>query len=127
MLRAPTASVVVLKIATPLVNATPLFRVVAPSRKLTVPVGVTPALPVAVAVKVKLLPATMLAVVGARGMALKMPAPVPVRLTVCVPVTSESVKTTVPVRGPVTVGVKLTGTVQLAPAASDVPQGLAGT
>ena len=48
--------------------------------------------------------------------------PVPVSATVCglpaAPSTSESV----PVRAPVAVGVKLTATAQLAPAASVVPQ-----
>ena len=51
MLCFPTASVVVAKVATPLPFSVPVPSFVVPSRKVTVPVGLTP-LPVNVAVKV---------------------------------------------------------------------------
>ena len=50
-------SVVVLKVATPELFSVPVPRVVAPFRKVTVPVGVGPEAAVTVAVKVTLVPA----------------------------------------------------------------------
>jgi hypothetical protein len=50
------------------------------------------------------------------------PLPVPLRLTVCGPPGAESVKVSVPVAAPVAVGVNVTPTLQLAPAAMLVPQ-----
>lgn len=48
--------------------------------------------------------------------------PVPLRLTVCGLLKAESVKVKAPVAAPVAVGVKVTPTLQLAPAAMLVPQ-----
>ena len=56
------------------------------------PVGVVAALPVTVAVMVVLAPKTMLPDDTPSEVALKMPAPVPLSATVCVPVTSLSVQ-----------------------------------
>jgi hypothetical protein len=50
--------------------------------------------------------------------------PVPLRLTVCGPPGAESVEVSVPVAAPVAVGVNVTPTLQLAPAAMLVPQAL---
>jgi hypothetical protein len=50
--------------------------------------------------------------------------PVPVSETVCGLLGSESVRVSVPLRVPVAVGVKVTFTVQLPPAATVAPQSL---
>ena len=79
MVWVPTLNVVVENVATPLVMEAALLMTVAPSRKFTVPVGVAPALPVTVAVSVTLLPPTMVGDEVLSAVALKIPAPVPVR------------------------------------------------
>ena len=48
--------------------------------------------------------------------------PVPVKATVCGLFGASSLKVNIPVRTPITVGVKVTLTVQLSPTASVVPQ-----
>lgn len=75
---APTVSVEVVKVATALPLSVPVPRLVAPSRKVTVPVGVPEVLEVIVAVKVTAAP------LDAEGAELRRTAVVAARVTVSV-------------------------------------------
>jgi hypothetical protein len=90
--------------------------------KVTVPDGRFVLLPESVATSATLFPATAVLGFAESRIALKMPAPVPLSATVCLPVVSLSVSVTVPLCGPVCVGWKMTLMVQLALPASDEPQ-----
>lgn len=109
----PTVSVDVVKAATPLLSNVPLPSVVAPSRKLAVPVGVPEVLDVIVAVNVTWVPlvaeateltnavvvatGVMVSVAAAEVLALKLESPPYAAVMECVPTVSiEIVKVAIP-------------------------------
>ena len=131
MLWVPTGNVLVVKVAAACAFSVPLPKVVTPSRKFTLPVGVPAADEVTVAVTLTACPCAT--VLGAASTAVVVVAPVET-----VPIPDNGTSSGLPTKLPATitlpsnvtgllteVGRKLTSTVQLAPEARLAPQLLA--
>lgn len=119
----PTASDEVVNAACLFAFIVPVPIWVVPSRNATVPVGVPlPVFGLTVAVKVTGCPKVAALPEDASAVEVATVWPVPCKVTLCGLPAALSVMVTAPLRVPLSVGVKVTLTVQLAPMPTVVPQ-----